>query len=423
MKALSQTHPLTLVFRDKTLEARFRETMKERSLAVLRFATLMAIATWVTFWITDWLYAPEKAWISAGWRFGVFIPLYIIERLCTFHPKLKQYPNAISIGGLLHGLIGVFVVSHAMESSAVVVGAYILLLLFFLFVFSGLLFVQVVWVSLIVLAASVWYFHFLMKISNNEIFFLVSILGCTEVVGALALYMIENYQRLHFINEIQISEEKALSEALLLNALPQTIVDELKENGEVKPKYHGVSSVLFADFEGFTRVAERLSPRELVDDLNDYFSEFDLITSRYRLEKLKTIGDCYMCAGGVPVEHPEHAANIVSAGLEMLDYVKQKNKERSALNKPVWDIRVGIHAGPLVAGVIGKKKFAYDIWGDTVNVASRAESNGVPGRICVTGDMYQLIRDRFRCTYRGKVAMKNHGDMDMYLVDEALPVS
>jgi class 3 adenylate cyclase len=144
---------------------------------------------------------------------------------------------------------------------------------------------------------------------------------------------------------------------------------------------------------------------------------FDDIIERNKLEKIKTIGDSYMCAGGIPTPDNEHPYKIVKAGLEIQEYVIQNNLRRMEKGLPPWEIRVGIHVGPLVAGVVGKKKYAYDIWGSTVNIASRMESNGEPGLVNISSATYELIKDRFRCKYRGKIYAKNVGEVDMYFID------
>ena len=147
---------------------------------------------------------------------------------------------------------------------------------------------------------------------------------------------------------------------------------------------------------------------------------FDDIIEKYELEKIKTIGDSYMCAGGIPTENKSHLVNIIKAGLEMQEYISKRNIEREQAGMPMWDIRIGVNTGPLVAGVVGKKKYAYDIWGSTVNVASRMESNGEPGRVNISAATYELIKDKYRCTYRGKIFAKNIGEIDMYFVEEVI---
>ncbi len=211
--------------------------------------------------------------------------------------------------------------------------------------------------------------------------------------------------------------ERDKSEALLLNILPKETADELKAYGKAKPKRYELVSVLFTDFKGFTLVAEKLSPEELIVELDNCFAKFDEIIVRHHIEKIKTIGDAYMCAAGLPKPRPSNPIDAVLAALEMQGYMNDTFAEKSARGEEYWQLRLGIHSGPLVAGVIGTKKFAYDIWGDTVNLASRMESSGEPGKINISGDTYRYVKDFFICTYRGQVAAKNKGHVDMYFVE------
>ncbi|MCB1176021.1 MAG: GAF domain-containing protein, partial [Leptospiraceae bacterium] len=210
--------------------------------------------------------------------------------------------------------------------------------------------------------------------------------------------------------------ERQKSEKLLLNILPKDVATELKEKGFSEPVLFDSVSVMFTDFKGFTQIAETLTPQELVKDLDACFVQFDKISERYNLEKLKTIGDSYMCAGGIPRKNVTHAIDSVLAAMEIQDFMNMMKDLKEKKGFPYWEIRLGIHTGPLVAGVIGEKKFAYDVWGDTVNTASRMESSGTPGKINISGTTYDLVKDLFECEYRGKVNAKNKGEVDMYYV-------
>ncbi|MBW4633495.1 MAG: adenylate cyclase [Iphinoe sp. HA4291-MV1] len=230
---------------------------------------------------------------------------------------------------------------------------------------------------------------------------------------------IRNAERFEELNQLylQLEEEKHKTDKLLLNILPTGIASELKQTGSVKPVYYECASVLFTDFKNFTTLSEKLTPQKLVDELDYCFSCFDQFIEAHSLEKLKTIGDSYMCAGGIPTPNKTHAIDAVLAAINIRAFMEWRKKEKALLNQPYWDIRIGIHSGPLLAGVIGHKKFAYDVWGDTVNTASRMESSGVPGGINISQATFELIKDFFAVQYRGKITAKNKGKIDMYLVE------
>lgn len=211
-------------------------------------------------------------------------------------------------------------------------------------------------------------------------------------------------------SELEIEKNK--SDELLHNILPASLVNELKVYGKVKPRKFTNVSILFTDFKAFTYTTSVLPPEELVNELNDIFKGFDKLIDKYGLEKLKTIGDSYMAACGIPNEVNDHAIKIVYAAIEFQKMIKERNKT-SAIK---WEMRLGIHSGSVVAGVVGTKKFTYDVWGDTVNIASRMESSGQPAEINISGYTYMLVRDKFECEYRGKVETKGKGSIDMYFV-------
>jgi class 3 adenylate cyclase len=214
----------------------------------------------------------------------------------------------------------------------------------------------------------------------------------------------------------KLEAEKRRSEQLLLNILPVVVADELKDRGKVEPVNYESVSVLFTDFKGFTELSEQLTPKQLVDELDYCFSYFDEVIEKHNLEKLKTIGDSYMAVGGIPNVNSTHAIDAVLAALEIQAFIQQRKEQHMRNNTPYWEMRIGIHSGSLIAGVIGQKKFAYDVWGDTVNTASRMETSGVPGKINISQSTFELIKDFFVCNYRGKLPAKNKGDLDMYLV-------
>ncbi len=234
------------------------------------------------------------------------------------------------------------------------------------------------------------------------------------VILLLAIGFFYRYRYAKRSNEL-LSAEKNRSDSLLRNILPEATAQELRQNGRVEAKRFESVTVLFADFKGFTELSAALSPEDLVKSVDYYFSAFDAILDKYDLEKIKTIGDAYMCAGGLPYPSADHAIRMVKAAFDMAEFMKKQ----AVVNEDImhFEIRVGINTGPVVAGVVGVKKFAYDIWGDTVNVAARMESMSRPGSINVSESTYKLIRDYFDCEKRGEIFVKNKGMMNMYFVN------
>lgn len=214
-----------------------------------------------------------------------------------------------------------------------------------------------------------------------------------------------------------LANERNKSEKLLLNILPKDVANELKENGQSTPKHYDSVSVMFTDFVGFTKVAKDMEATKLVDELDGCFSFFDSLTKKYNLEKIKTIGDSYMTCGGIPNENNTHAIDSVLAALEIQSFMQKMKEIKQSQSIPYWELRLGVHTGPLVAGVIGEMKFAYDVFGDTVNTASRMESSGTQGRINISESTYSLVSPVFECEYRGKIMAKNQGMVDMYYVN------
>lgn len=241
----------------------------------------------------------------------------------------------------------------------------------------------------------------------------------------------------------RISKARKRSDELLLNILPEEVAEELKDTGSASAKHFDQATILFTDFKGFTQASERMTPQELVEELNTCFKAFDHIITVHGVEKIKTIGDAYMCAGGLPDPKTSSPAEVVHAALEMQTFMTDRKKERDAKGRPAFEMRVGIHTGPVVAGIVGVKKFQYDIWGDTVNTASRMESSGEVGQVNISEATYRLLNDAvvveggvastrwvdpdnaqatnghspaFTFTPRGKVHTKGKGEMEMFFV-------
>lgn len=237
------------------------------------------------------------------------------------------------------------------------------------------------------------------------------------VVSIIALLVYQNERAEEFL-----AKEKQKSQDLLHRILPDQIANEIIEKGEAKPRDYESVSVLFTDFVGFTNYAKSLSPADLLKELDTIFLQFDHLSQTRKVEKLKTIGDAYMAASGLPVEKKTHAQDICLVALAMVQLIEEHKKNRMALQESEgWDIRIGIHSGPVVAGVVGKNRFTYDIWGDAVNVASRMEAASEPGKITISESTKNLVSDYFLCTHRGTMEIKNRGQMDAYFLERIHP--
>ncbi|MEO1513619.1 MAG: adenylate/guanylate cyclase domain-containing protein [Bacteroidota bacterium] len=252
-----------------------------------------------------------------------------------------------------------------------------------------------------------------------------TLIGGTLGLLLLALLLYNRYriknraaQILEEKNKI-IEQERQRSEDLLLNILPADTARELKRHGQAPAKKYDSVTVLFTDFKDFTRIASSLPPEVLVAELDECFRAFDDITTRHGIEKIKTIGDSYMCASGLPQKSDDHPYRMVQAAIEMQQFMADLQIRQKQEGRPIFQSRIGIHTGPVVAGIVGSKKFAYDIWGDTVNLAARMESNGEVDRINISQSTYEEVKDAFECLYRGKIEVKNKGEIDMYFVQGA----
>ena len=244
------------------------------------------------------------------------------------------------------------------------------------------------------------------------------------LLAGLLWRLIVNKQRANRLlatkNE-QLDLARRRSDELLLNILPSELVDELKEKGITRSRYHEDVTIMFTDFKDFTKISEQLSPTELVQEIDCCFRHFDHIIGKYpSIEKIKAIGDAYLCVGGLPAANANHATEVVAAALGIRDFINKLQTQRIREGKQGFQIRIGVHTGPVVAGVVGAKKFAYDIWGDTVNTAARLESSGEPGEVNISEVTHGRVQSDFVCRHRGQVAAKNKADMNMYFVDSFL---
>ena len=259
-----------------------------------------------------------------------------------------------------------------------------------------------------------------LRIQRQRIF-IYSGFGGVALMILLAFFVYRNYSNERKANIIigkaneTIKAEKQISETLLLNILPEHVANELKAKGDVEAKQFDNVTVFFSDFVNFTSAGEKFTASELVAELHACFKAFDEIISKYNIEKIKTVGDAYVAVSGLPKENTNHAADMLSAALEIRDFMLSR---KQMLGDKTFGVRIGLNSGSVVAGVVGVRKFAYDIWGDTVNTAARMEQHSENGKVNITEATYQIVKDKFVCTYRGEIEAKNKGMMNMYFVEK-----
>lgn len=268
-----------------------------------------------------------------------------------------------------------------------------------------------------------WWFRILVVFIFITIIYVYYITRIDRVKAQKELLEVQVRERTQeVINQKELLQlEKDKTEELLLNVLPAETAEELKVKGKATARQYRMTSIMFTDFKSFTKIAEKIKPEELVTELDNYFKNFDEIIQKYDIEKIKTIGDAYMCAGGIPIRNKSNPIDIVLAGLEIQRFMHTYNKEKEENGKKGWGLRIGIHTGSVIAGVVGIKRFAYDIWGDSVNIASRIEASGNIDKVNISGSTYELVKEFFTCEYRGEVRAKNKGHIDMYYVHSIKP--
>jgi len=415
--------PITLRFPPE-IEREFLDRYFEDSLPHMHRVLPVALGLVAIFGLLDWALAPAEApriWII---RFGILCPL--ITALCVFsHSRwFKQYMQlSVAAMGVITGLGIVAIITLLPAPARYFFYAGVLLVVMVICTFVRLLFVYAVAAAAIIsigYEVAIIASHYPTSIILNNTFFLLG----TDVVAGIVGYSIERYTRQDFIQSRllklrteELKQQQELAESLLLQTLPSVVAAELKEKGFVAPRYYEDVTILFTDFKGFTLETERLAAEELVNALNDYFTAFDQITSRYGLEKLKTIGDSYMCVSGLPTHVASHAVDAMLAAYEILAQVKN----RKMPGKPGWSIRIGLHTGPVISGIVGIRKLAFDVWGESVNFASRMESSGCPDEINLSASTFSRVKDFFVCEHRGRIATKEKREYDMYFAKGVQP--
>ena len=409
-------------------ERRFRLTHNKTAILFIRAILSAAIVGYALFGIVDIWSLPithPKAWVI---RYGVICPIYSLVLYLSFRPKFKRsIARLAGIAHLLGGLGLVLIMAIALPTEPghrlyflglvfVILGIHLSRLKFSYASSLGWIitaaYVAIAYVNFGQVGAGVGAVD-----PSSEIGFLVGnffYLAFMNIAGMFVSYMLEVSARNEFIQRRALAYEKRKSESLLFSILPQKIAKRLTQNRGTIAQEYPIASILFADIVNFTPLSERLTATELVTLLNDLFSEFDQLVDRYGLEKIKTIGDCYMVAAGVPTPRIDHADAISELALDMMRYINQFAQHHPYLSQCPINLRIGIHSGSVVAGVIGRQKFMYDLWGDAVNTASRMESHGEVGKIQISQQTYQLLSPHFLCEAQGAIAIKGKGNMETW---------
>jgi class 3 adenylate cyclase len=403
-------HRATLRFEDPELEESYQRDFFRHNVANLRFAFLGGIALWIVFGfvIDGYLLVQADQTIDLVMRYGVFVPLLLVGLGLSFVKGFDRVWEWVA-GGIVIVTIVLWVYYNTQVLTMPVDYGYVGLILITAFTYTllRLRFVLVVVTTAVAIATYVPYAVLAVHIFGVKTLLATMYLTTFGGLWGVAAYRLERFTRLLFLRERQLDRERERSDSLLLNVLPRVIIDRLKresDGGHVAEALDDVS-VMFADAVGSTEQAARGTPEEFATALDELFRRFDAIADRYGLEKIKTIGDAYMAAGGAPVPMANHAEAVADAALDML-------AEAAECRWPSGDpivLRVGTATGPAVAGVIGQRKFAYDLWGDTVNLASRLEANGEPSRILVSESMAERLEDRFEFSPPQVIDIKGKG--------------
>lgn len=403
-------HPLTLRFPDE-LERVFFNYYFQKSLIQVRFALLLAVFFDAISVVLDERISPDIRVKLLFLRYGIIFPFLIALFFFTFSGLFKRFMQA-TLSLFILAIAIAFIEIGITRQDRILDEAGIILLILYAHTAIKLNFVYATWSGWIIVGIynvfTIFIFHLPLPslVEKNCYLFLANFLGM------FANYLMEYYIRKDFFQARLLAEERDKVERLLLNILPQPIAERLNQEQSIIADSFAEVTIMFADIVNFTPIAARLSAPEVVNLLNKIFSAFDQLAERHGLEKIKTIGDAYMVVGGLPTPRADHAEAVAEMALDMQEEIARLNRE---INES-FSIRIGINTGPVVAGVIGLKKFIYDLWGDAVNTASRMESHGLANCIQVSQTTYKLLRDKYLFQERGAIHVKGKGEMLTYLL-------
>jgi class 3 adenylate cyclase len=409
----TEQYKYSLRFKDQDLEIKFRVEHDEFLAKAVRTGVPQSIILEVIGIAIIYFIYPEYFKVFClvlGIPSLLIFPFFIFTSYKTWY---KGY-NLISVA-LLNFIIGAQLIFMSFTLPGFEYPALIGLIML---AFFGLYLYQIRQASMVAIALPplIFYQYFIITyeaIGTSDLVLMSFWIWAIIVFAMIVSRLSENKERGLFIYRQIIKEEQQKSDRLLLNILPKSVADELKETGKATTKKYDNVTILFTDFKDFTALVASIPAVKLVEELNDIFGRFDDIMDEFQIEKIETIGDAYMAACGLPEENSDHALKCVGAAQRMISFLNERNRK----SKIQWNMRVGIHSGPVVAGVVGKKKFAYDLFGDTINTASRIETNGEEGKINISETTYNLIKGNYTCIPRGQIHAKGKGKLDMYFVE------
>lgn len=413
-----EQNPTHLTFKDNQIEQEFKSQYDHGLQPSLRRSVGGSLITWALGILLIYTAFPELFWSLAPVILITTYPYFFFVLYTTYHDKFT--PHYQWMGAASNSIAGLLIIYcfHSLPYAEF----YTLINLILILSFIAYIGLRIPYVIVTSLSYMLVYQIDVILNSSLEPPYILTLLFLANMAEFFTIWMgyaAEKASRNLFVkNKIiaaqkdAIEQEQEKSERLLMNILPESVAERLKNGEKIIADKFPQSSVLFADIVGFTVLSDNLPPETIVMLLNDIFSRFDNLVERYNLEKIKTIGDAYMVVGGLPLPQAEHATNIAQFALSMLTEIAEFNQ----IHNQNLNIRIGLHAGPVVAGIIGTRKFSYDVWGDTVNIASRMESQGKPGHIQLSEPMYHLLKDTYHLEKRGPIDIKGKGQMTTYFL-------
>ena len=401
------------------IETEFRADYQANTISTTRLALVLGLILYSLFGILDIYAIPISKDIVWVIRYGIVAPVILITLVASYTTAFQKYTQAlmcavVAVSGL--GIVAMISITREAEFGNRFYFTGLILISMWGYSLSRLRFWYAVLANLIIMVGyelgSIFIKQLLESETGTVIFTMHNFffLGA-NVIGMFGSYFLERYTRRDFLQKYTIEAQRDQADKLLYNILPERIAERLKLSSETIAEEFNAASVLFADIVNFTPISERFGPREVVDMLNEVFSHFDGLVDKYGVEKIQVAGDAYMVAAGVPTFRSDHASVLAQLALDMLDYVKT---EEFLGGKHPIEIRIGLNSGSLIGGVIGRKKYFYALWGDMVNIASRMQSHGEVGKIQITRDTYELVKDEFECEYVGEIAVKGKGKMEAW---------